>query len=59
MQKNNEAKLELNKTTISNLETNPPSTPETPPDKDVIKQPDTALIKPEQKPVEPGTEIQP
>ena len=54
MQKNNEEKLQLNKTTISNLETtSPPTVPENTPDKDVIKQPDTAFTKPDPTPVEP------
>jgi len=47
MQKNSDEKLQLNKTTISNLDTtSPPSTPENTPDNDVIKQPDTAFTKP-------------
>lgn len=59
MQKQPENKLELNKTTVSNLDTSPPSQPENTPDKDVIKQPDTAFTKPVPTPVQPENPVTP
>ncbi|MET3876409.1 hypothetical protein [Chitinophaga sp. OAE865] len=60
MKNQSDNKLEINKTTIANLETtSPPSQPEDTPDKDIIKQPDTALIKPDLQPAPPAEEEKP
>jgi len=59
MNNKNDKKLDLNKSIIANLETSPPFEEENTSEKDVVKQPDTALIKPDLKPAEPNPENKP